>query len=300
MTVAQLAALNGLSVTDGVLIGQTLKLSGTPAPARTSSTTPARTSTATTSTKTAANTSNYTVKAGDTLTGLANRLGVSNADIAALNDFNANSPLIAGQTIKVPASQAAVTRKLNNQPTKYAVQAGDSLTGVAAKHGISIDELAAANNLTRTSNLLLGTTLTIPAAGTTTNRTSSSSASATTSRTTSSANNTTAQPARGTTFKDTENYTVQAGDNLTALANKFGVSVADLAAINNLAANAGLLRGQTIKVPKLTTAYTVKSGDGLISLARRYGISAAELAKMNNLDANANLVIGQKLTVPNK
>jgi len=44
-------------------------------------------------------------------------------------------------------------------------------------------------------------------------------------------------------------YTVQPGDSLTRLAARFGVSLADLAAANDLAPNAGLQIGQTLHIP---------------------------------------------------
>ncbi len=276
MSVQDLAALNGLSVTDGILINQKLKVSGNPM------------STAKADNKPNINTSNYKVQAGDTLTAVANKLGVSNADIASLNGFHANTSLIAGQTIKVPATSSQVERKLNNQAVRYTVQSGDSLSSVANKYGISVDELAAANNLSRTAGLIRGKNLTIPASGTVKvdRQTSNSSKND--------------NVARGNVIKSTENYTVKSGDSLNALANKYGVSVRDLAATNKLATNAQLQRGQTIKVPKLTDTYTVKSGDSLSSVAKKYGISVAELAKMNGLSAKVELKKGQKLIVPNK
>ena len=125
------------------------------------------------------------------------------------------------------------------------------------------------------------------------------SESSTPSRLGNTKNNSPRTPAN-TNIGIAENYTVKAGESLTMLSNRFGVTISDLAAANGLAANANLRIGQTLKVPKLTTTYTVKAGDGLIALARRYGISTQELAKMNNLETTADLRIGQVLTVPNK
>lgn len=99
---------------------------------------------------------------------------------------------------------------------------------------------------------------------------------------------------------NTESYKVKSGDGLIALARQFGVSIDDLAATNNLATNAQLQRGQTLKVPKLTVSYTVGSGDSLIGLARKYGVSTQELAEMNNIAADTMLQRGQRLTVPNR
>lgn len=281
MSLQDLAALNGLSVTDGILINQKLKVVGTPAKT-TKTGTPAKS----TSTDKVAT---YKVQSGDTLTGVAKKLGVTNAQIADLNNFNANSPLIAGQTIKVPASSTQVDRKLNNQSVKYTVQSGDSLSSVANKYGISIDELAVANNLSKNAGLIRGKTITIPAAGTV-KATKQADAKS----------NKTDNVARGNVIKSTEDYTVKAGESLNSLASKYGVSARDLAATNQLSANAQLQRGQTIKVPKLTSTYTVKSGDTLTAVAKKHGISVSDLAKMNNIDAKSALKKGQKLTVPNK
>lgn len=295
MSVQDLAALNDLEPTQGLYIGQSLKVPATAKTASADSNTNVRTKNLRKNDNVSSNQSNYTVKAGDTLTGIANSLGVSNADIAALNDFSADSGLMAGQIIKVPVSGVAVTRKLNNKPIEYTVQSGDSLTSVAAKHDISIDELAAANNLSRTSGLILGTTITIPVAGTKPQSQPTKTFESTPKTNRSNSKNSANQNAGAT-----ESYTVQSGDNLTQLAKRYGVSLPELAKLNNLANNASLRIGETIKVPKLTTTYKVKSGDNLISLARRYGITTEELAQLNNLANNASLRIGQTLTVPNK
>lgn len=287
MSIQDLAALNGLSVTDGILINQKLKVSATPAKSGSS-----------TDSSNSAIASTYKVQSGDTLIDIAKKLGVSSADIANLNRFNANSRLIAGQTIKVPATDTQVERKLNNQSVKYTVQSGDSLTSVANKYGISIDELATANNLSRTAGLIRGKTITIPASGTV--NTSSANTAQTSKNTAQSSRNDSSNATRGNTIKSTENYTVKAGDNLTVLASKYGVSVRDLATTNKLSANAQLQRGQTLKVPKLTDNYKVKSGDSLNSVAKKFGISVADLAKMNDLSTNAQLKINQTLIVPHK
>ena len=97
----------------------------------------------------------------------------------------------------------------------------------------------------------------------------------------------------------TESYTVKSGESLNAIANRTGVSVADLAAMNNLNARSGLRVGQKINVPKLVTEYRIKRGDTLIGLANRYGLDTAALADMNNMQPSASLRIGDVIKVPN-
>ena len=282
-----LASLNGISATDSLYVGQTLKV-----PASVDFNSAASSSTQSSSSSVA--TTNYKVKSGDTLIGIANSVGVSPADIAAVNsNFDANARLQRGQTIKVPVSKELVDRQLNDKAVSYKVQSGDTLTGVAKRYNIGISDLATANNLKTNSNLVLGRTITIPASGSVPVASSSTSQSSSSSSTSTVSNS-------GKKLSNTESYKVQSGDGLIALARQFGVSVEDLATTNDLATNAQLQRGQTLKVPKVTVSYTVGSGDSLIGLARKYGISTQELAEMNNIAADTMLQRGQRLTVPNR
>lgn len=291
-----LASLNGISTSDNLYVGQTLKVPASvdlTAANRSSS----NTSTSSNSASSSAATSKYTVKSGDTLSGIANSIGVSAAQVAAVNsNFDANARLQRGQTIKVPASKSQVERQLNDQPISYKIQSGDTLTGVASRYNIALSDLAAANGLSSTSNLILGRSITIPAGG---SATASSTSSASSSKSNSTATSTPASNS-GKKLNNTESYKVQSGDGLIMLARRLGVSVEDLAATNNIATNAQLQLGQTIKVPKATVSYTVGSGDSLIGLARKYGVSTKELADMNNIAADTMLQRGQRLTVPNR
>ena len=295
-----LAKENGLSVTDGVLIGQTLKL---PSDAKTANTTMANTSSSPSVNKP----ESYTVRAGDSLTSVAATHGLTVGQLASYNNLANDAHILIGQRLWLVAgkvkpqpvsaqqpSQAAQSTK-NNQSTQstatHRVQSGESLTAIARRYNISLHALAKENGLSVTDGVLIGQTLKLPS--------DAKAESSTPSRLGNTKNNSTRTPAN-TNIGITENYTVKAGESLTMLSNRFGVAIGDLAAANGLASNANLRIGQTLKVPKLTTTYTVKAGDGLIALARRYGISTQELAKMNNLEPTADLRIGQVLTVPNK
>ena len=291
-----LAKENGLSVTDGVLIGQTLKL---PSDAKTANTTMANTSSSPSVNKP----ESYTVRAGDSLTSVAATHGLTVGQLASYNNLANDAHILIGQRLwlvagkvkrqpvsaQTPSRQSTSTANTNSATHK--VSAGESLTAIARKYNISLHALAKENDLSVTDGVLIGQTLKLPS--------DAKAESSTPSRLGNTKNNSTRTPAN-TNIGITENYTVRSGDSLTMLSNRFGVAIGDLATANGLASNANLRIGQTLKVPKLTTTYTVKAGDGLIALARRYGISTQELAKMNNLEPTADLRIGQVLTVPNK
>ena len=301
ITTEALATLNGINTTDSLYVGQTLKVPATVEFKASNSTNSTVTNRDTSSTAT----TNYTVKSGDTLIGIANSVGVSAQQIAAVNSgFDAKARLQRGQTIKIPVSKDQVERQLNDKPVSYKVKSGDTLTGVAQRYNIGISDLASANNLTTTSNLILGRTITIPATGN--SKTTATNNSKTPTPTPTPTNKTNNEPtaktsaSAGKKLENTETYKVQSGDGLIALAKRFGVSVEDLAETNNLVTNAQLQRGQNIKVPKLTTSYTVGSGDSLIGLARKYDISTQELAEMNKISPDTMLQRGQRLTVPNR
>ena len=292
-----LAKENGLSITDGVLIGQTLKL---PSDAKTANTTMANTSSSPSVNKP----ESYTVRAGDSLTSVAATHGLTVGQLASYNNLANDAHILIGQRLWLVAgkvkrqpvsaqqtSQATQSTKNNQSTATHRVQSGESLTAIARKYNISLHTLAKENGLSVTDGVLIGQTLKLPS--------DAKAESSTPSRLGNTKNNSTRTPAN-TNIGITENYTVRSGDSLTMLSNRFGVAIGDLATANGLASNANLRIGQTLKVPKLTTTYTVKAGDGLIALARRYGISTQELAKMNNLEPTADLRIGQVLTVPNK
>lgn len=95
-------------------------------------------------------------------------------------------------------------------------------------------------------------------------------------------------------------YTVVAGDSLYALANKFGVTINEIKALNNLTSDI-LSIGQKLKIPSKENylTYTVKSGDNLYSIARNFNTTVSDIQALNNL-TTSNLSIGQKLLIPQK
>ena len=98
-------------------------------------------------------------------------------------------------------------------------------------------------------------------------------------------------------------YVVKKGDTLYGISNQYGVSVIELATLNNVKADT-LQVGQTLIIPSKSGInpdnmfmYTVKKGDNLYSIAKVYGTSVDAIKKLNYLD-NDNLYIGQVIRIP--
>ena len=151
----------------------------------------------------------------------------------------------------------------------YIVKKGDTLWDIAKKYGMSVSELKSLNNLS-TNMLKIGQTLKI--------------------KKEQSENNITEN-------QQVNIYTVEKGDNLYSIANKYSTSVEELKKLNNLSTNL-IQIGQVLKIPSKYSEYTVKKGDTLWAIARDNNTTISTLTKINNL-SNTTLQIGQKLLIPN-
>ena len=93
----------------------------------------------------------YTVKSGDTLTGIAKKFGISMMTLWWANSLAAKDVLHVGQKLTIPPVDGLV----------IVVKAGDTLDSIAALTGMSADDIVAYNNLSDRT-LVLGQVLIIP------------------------------------------------------------------------------------------------------------------------------------------
>lgn len=234
-------------------------------------------------------TSKYSVQVGDTLTGIADKFDTTPQTVANLNEVDTNYRVQKGEVLIVPAKVVIEKSSVKTsylKTTSYVVKTGESLGSIANNYEISVSELASLNNLKPNTGLLVGQRIQVPV-------------TAATTKVTAQDDQRQADKVVNKYRGAIESYSVKNGESLNSLAARYNIAASDLAALNGLRPNIALQRGQTIKVPKMTTTYKVKVGDSLISLANKYEISAKELASMNNMAATTQLRIGQTITVPN-
>ncbi|HLR43144.1 MAG TPA: LysM peptidoglycan-binding domain-containing protein [Pseudogracilibacillus sp.] len=296
----------------------------------------------------------HKVKSGDTLWSLAKKYDTSVAQLKDLNNLTSDL-IITNDLLEVGDGQAKATNSSNTNSSKsstssnassnksstsnsnsssgtYTVKSGDSLYAIAANHGMSVDKLMSANNLSSTM-IHPGDKLSVngsSASNTSSSSNSSSSSSANSSNSSSSSNTSTSKS--GTT------YTIKSGDTLGHIAANHNVSVDQLKSWNNLSSHL-IFPGDKLTIngkssstssnsssnssesssnnssnssasdssssnsnssssssSSSATTYTVKSGDSLSAIASQHGVTVNNLMNWNNLDSTL-IFPGNKLAI---
>ena len=93
-------------------------------------------------------------------------------------------------------------------------------------------------------------------------------------------------------------YTMRKGDNLSTVAQKYGVSVSDIIKANNIKNPNKVNVGTKLIIPPKTTKYTVQKGDTLTGIAKKYGTTVAALKSANNIKDTDKLYVGKILSIP--
>lgn len=249
----------------------------------------------------------YTVKPGDSLWSIAQQHQTSVSQLKAWNKLSSDI-IYPNQVLKInttsqstkssnASKQSATTKKTTNaKATTYTVVKGDTLSKIAAQHGISLTNLMKWNNL-KTTLIFPGDKLYVS------NPSASSSTTTSTTKQSATAKNKAVQTSQKT-------YTVKKGDTLSKIAANHGISLSNLKKWNNLKSDI-IYPGDRLIVSKpsntsssqkssssktTTTAtnnkttntitYTVKAGDTLSKIAAAHGITLNELKALNNIKSH--------------
>ncbi len=94
-------------------------------------------------------------------------------------------------------------------------------------------------------------------------------------------------------------YTVNNGDTISSIANKFKISINTILWSNNLTAFSLIRPGDKLTIlPVSGTVYTVKSGDTVGKIARTFGVEENSIFKYNNIASANGLIIGKTIIIP--
>ncbi len=166
----------------------------------------------------------HTVSPGETLLGIAARYGIDVSAIAERNGINNVNLVVAGQTLLIPGAGGG-QGGASAPPEGHRIGAGETLTSIAARYGLSIAVLTELNNLVNPNHIVAGQLLQLPGQG----------------------GSTPEPPATGQGAAGS--HTVAAGDTLTSIAARYGVSVSALAAENNISNPNRIITGQQLSIP---------------------------------------------------
>jgi LysM repeat protein len=225
----------------------------------------------------------YVIQPGDTPSEVAHKFDVPVDQLLRFNGLRPGS-FRAGDKIEIPFPGEVTGRT-------YKVKPGDSVAKVADFHGVSQDDLRAANGMRKHDRLRVGKTIVVP------------------------------MELRGGA---TRSHVVRRGDTLASVARRYDVSVKALAAENKLARGGSLQLGRTLLIPepddlepgkafkpqkvnKLVETgkkvpggvlHTVQPGQSLWIIARAYNVKGAKIAERNGFDPAEPLAVGTKIVIP--
>jgi len=171
---------------------------------------------------------------------------------------------------------AALAAERVGATTLHVVQPGETLSQIAARYGVSVPDLARANELSNPDHILAGAVLRIP----------------------------------GSLLVSERVHRVGPGETLTSIAQRYSVSVESISQANRLPDPDRILVGQMLVIPSapetatdtsassIPRRYIVQPGDTLSALAVRFGVSLSTLAEANGITDPDRLQAGQTLVIP--
>ena len=214
----------------------------------------------------------YTVRAGDTVSGIAARFGLRTADVLSRNGLSRESIIHPGQVLRLLAPSAAPGAPAQPAPAGvHTVVSGDTISAIAARYGHTTDAVLSANGMTRASIIYPGQRVALPGAAAPNPATAPAAPAA--------------PPAPVAVA-----HTVVSGDTISAIARRYGTTTDAVLGANGLSRASIIYPGQRIVLPS-----TPASSAGQTASASAPGLDAEQAG-------NAQLIIrvGRELGVSDR
>ncbi|MCC7297627.1 MAG: LysM peptidoglycan-binding domain-containing protein [Bacteroidia bacterium] len=246
-----------------------------------------------------------TVKEGETMRDISQEYGIKLKHLYKKNHLKPGQQVRPGEILSLqaknpvtpqtvetvapkakPAPEVKPVPKTNSALDKefHEVKPGETLFSIAAKYGVTVQELMLWNKLS-SEDLKAGQLLVLKDGDHSSGR----------SDTTGKSN----IPEIKNTLKF---HTVLSGETLYSISKLYNQPVDSIIKWNNLKSNSLSVGQELVVSPTVTKAvnnpktYTVQAGDTLYSISRRFGISVAEIRRLNRL-TNDNLAVGSTLVL---
>ncbi|HSH01447.1 MAG TPA: LysM peptidoglycan-binding domain-containing protein [Anaerolineae bacterium] len=246
----------------------------------------------------------YQVHAGDSLSMIAQRYGVSTKALAHANGIMNPSHIYSGQWLTIPSSGMGAAPRGHGPAGYHTVQAGETLSGIAIKYHTTIASLMATNKLPTANMIYVGQKLHIAGGG---GYVSSAPAMAPAPA-----------PVHGAApmaMGHEGYYTVKSGDTLSEIGQWYGVSTAELMRINGIANAHHIYAGMSLKIMEMGagmgaapaagpsagiagTAHMVQAGQTLSEIAQAYGVTTAAMMHANGIANAHHIYAGMTLMIP--
>lgn len=200
----------------------------------------------------------YIVRSGDNMASIAQKFNMTVAELKALNNLSKTyvktkqrllvytkdsrveplPPAVTGSSPDPVSSEGpkpSGTTASSSAPKYHIVKSGETLSAIAGKYRCSINQLMTWNNLTKTT-IYVGQKLKV---GTTTSTVSGTPSTGSTTK-----------PATSSSGSSKYTwYTIQPGDNLWDLAQRYDCTVSQIKTLNNISNANRLKAGQKLKIP---------------------------------------------------
>jgi hypothetical protein len=173
------------------------------------------------------------VNSGETLSEIAERLGISVDRLMAANGISDPNHVEAGQRLRVPGGAASAPARSvgSGAGGSVVVRDGETLSEIAERSGVSMSRLMALNGISDPDHLEVGRTLRLGG--------SSASSAGAASR---------PAPAAPTYRKGAREHVVKTGESLSEIADGYGLSMGQLVALNQLSDPDNLQVGQRLRL----------------------------------------------------